>query len=259
MIVAGLIALLYGVTAYIVFLVTTLYAIGFVGNVIAPKSIDSGEPGPLGEAVIINILLLGLFAVQHSGMARQRFKRWWTRFVPPSVERGTYVLFASITLLLLYWQWRPIPESVWTVENPIAATALNASFWFGWGMLLVSAFLISHFEFFGLSQVLAHFFDRKLPAPAFKTPLLYRSVRHPIYLSFLLAFWSTPMMSAGHFLFSLAATAYILIGIRLEEQDLIQLFGDRYRRYRREVPMLIPLPRRKAVRHTADEPLRNEE
>lgn len=256
---AGLIALLYGIAAYIAFLVTTLYAIGFVGNVIVPKSIDSGEPGLFGEALIINTLLLGLFAVQHSGMARQRFKRWWTHFVPPSVERSTYVLFASLTLLLLYWQWRPIPEPVWTVENPIAATALNAIFWFGWGMLLVSTFLISHFEFFGLSQVLVRFFDRQLPAPAFKTPLLYRSVRHPIYLSFLLAFWSTPMMSAGHFLFSLAATTYILVGIQLEERDLIQLFGDPYRRYRREVPMLIPLPRRKAVSDTADEHLRGQE
>lgn len=250
---AGLIALLYGITAYIVFLVSTLYAIGFVGNVIVPKSIDSGEPGPFGEALIINTLLLGLFGIQHSGMARQGFKRWWTRFVPPSVERSTYVLFASLILLLLYWQWRPIPEPVWTIENPIAATALSAIFWFGWGVLLVSTFLISHFEFFGLSQVFARFFDQQLPEPIFKTPLLYRRVRHPIYLSFLLAFWSAPAMSAGHFLFSLSATAYILIGIQLEERDLIQLFGDQYRRYRREVPMLIPLPRRKDVGATADE------
>jgi protein-S-isoprenylcysteine O-methyltransferase Ste14 len=191
-------------------------------------------------------------------MARPGFKRWWIRFMPSSVERSTYVLFASLALQLLYWQWRPIPEPVWAVANPIAATALNAIFWFGWGMVLVSTFLISHFEFFGLSQVFARFFDRQLPEPVFKTPFLYRSVRHPIYLSFLLAFWSTPVMSAGHLLFSLSATAYVLIGIRLEERDLIQLFGDQYRRYRREVPMLIPLVRRKAVGHTADERLRDQ-
>ena len=242
---AGLIALLYGIAAYVVFLLSSLYAIGFVGNVVVPKSIDSGEPGPLGEALIVNTLLLGLFAVQHSVMARQGFKRWWTSFVPPAVERSTYVLFASLILLLIFWQWRPIPEPVWTVEHPIAANALNAIFWFGWSMLVVSTFLISHLELFGLSQVFARLFDRRLPDPVFKTPFLYRSVRHPIYLSFLLVFWSTPVMSAGHLLFSLATTAYILIAIQLEERDLIQVFGDPYRRYRREVAMLFPLPRRK--------------
>jgi protein-S-isoprenylcysteine O-methyltransferase Ste14 len=255
---ARLIALLYGITVYIVFLVSTLYAVGFVGNVVVPKAIDSGEPGPLSEAVTINTLLLGLFAIQHSVMARPGFKGWWVRFVPPSVERSTYVLFASLALLLLYWQWRPIPEPLWAVANPIAGTALNAIFWFGWGMVLVSTFLISHFEFFGLSQVFARFFDRQPPEPVFKTPFLYQSVRHPIYLSFLLAFWSTPVMSAGHLLFSLSATAYVLVGIQLEERDLIQLFGDQYRRYRRQVPMLIPLARRKAVGHTADERLRDQ-
>ena len=163
---------------------------------VVPKSIDSGTPGPLSEALIIGTLLLGFFAIQHSVMARRGFKRWWTRFVPPSVERSTYVLFASLALLLLFWQWRPIPAAVWAVENPIAATALSAIFWFGWGMLIVSTFLLSHFEFFGLSQVFARLFDRQLPEPVFKTPFLYRSIRHPVYLSFLLAFWSTPVMSA---------------------------------------------------------------
>ena len=255
---AGLIALLYGVAAYVVFLASTLYAIGFVGNLVVPKTIDSGEPSPLSEALLINTLLLSLFAIQHSVMARQGFKRWWTRYVPPSVERSTYVLFSSLALLVLFWQWRPIPELVWTVENPIAAMALNAVFWCGWGMVLVSTFLISHFEFFGLSQVFARFCDRQLPEPVFKTPFLYRSTRHPLYLSFLLAFWSTPVMSVGHLLFSLATTAYILAAIRLEERDLIQLFGDRYRRYRREVPMLFPWPRRNSARLAAGDSVRGQ-
>ena len=250
---AGLIAFLYGIAAYAVFLVTILYAIGFVGNVGVPKSIDSGEPGSLGGALIVNTLLLGLFAAQHSVMARQGFKRCWTRFVPPSVERSTYVLFASLVLLLIFWQWRPIPEPVWTVEHPIAVVALNAIYWFGWGMLVVSTFLLSHFELFGISQVFARLVGRQLPEPVFKTPLLYRNVRHPLYLSFLIVFWSTPVMTAGHLLFSLATTAYILVAVQLEERDLIQLFGDQYRRYRREVAMLFPLPRRKSAGPAVDE------
>src|SRR3979490_756835 len=243
----GLIAVIYGIGAYATFLVTILYAIGFVGNWVVPKSIDSGAAGPLIESILINTMLLGLFAVQHSVMARQGFKRWWTRFVPPSTERSTFVLFSSLALLLLYWQWRPIPEPIWTVENPVIATALEAISFFGWGLLFVSTFMLSHFELFGLSQVFARLFRKELPAAKFHAPLLYRVVRHPIYLSFLLAFWATPLMTVGHLLFAVATTGYMLIAIQLEERDLIDAFGDQYRNYRQRVAMLIPWPGSKLV------------
>ena len=251
---AGLVSAFYGIGAYVVFLLTVLYAIGFVGNLVVPKSIDSGTAGPLIESLLVNTLLLGLFAVQHSVMARQGFKRWWTRFVPPSVERSTYVLFSSLTLLLLYWQWRPILEPVWTVTDPAVAAALTAISFFGWGLLFVSTFMLSHFELFGLSQVFARLFGRDLPAERFRAPLLYRLVRHPTYLGFLLAFWATPLMTAGHLLFAIATTGYILIGIQLEERDLIGLFGDQYRNYRQRVSMLLPLPRRKFDDRAATRP-----
>ena len=234
-------AFLYGLVAYAFALATLLYAIGFVGNLFVPKAIDTGGSAPLSEALAVNFLLLGLFAVQHSVMARRSFKRWWTRVVPPTVERSTYVLVASLTLAFLLWQWRPIPEPiVWSVSNAAGTQVLSAVFWLGWAVLLLSTFLINHFELFGLRQVFARLAGRNLPEPEFSTPFFYRYVRHPIYLGLLLAFWAAPVMSAGHLLFSIATTGYILVGIWFEERDLIAQFGEQYRRYRHQVGMLLP-------------------
>ena len=234
---------LYGLAVYVFFLATFVYAIFFVGGIAVPKDIDSGAAAPLAEALIVDLLLLGLFAVQHSVMARRGFKRWWTRIVPEPVERSTFVLAATAVLALLLWQWRPIAEPViWSVDAPVARYALQALFWLGWAVLLISTFLINHFELFGLRQVWAHWRGRAIPTPQFRTPLFYRHVRHPIYLGFVLAFWATLLMSAGHLLFAIATSGYILIGIWFEERDLVAQFGERYRLYREQVGMLLPRP-----------------
>jgi methanethiol S-methyltransferase len=232
---------LYGVLVYAFFAATFAWAIAFVGNLPVPKTIDSGTPAPLAETLLVNLSLLGLFAVQHTVMARRSFKAWWTRFVSPAVERSTFVLAATAILALLLWQWRPIPEPlIWNIESRAGALLAEHLFWLGWIILLTSTVLLNHFELFGLRQVHAQLTGRTIPEPEFRTPLLYRYVRHPLYVGFLLGFWATPRMTAGHLLFAAATTGYILIGIWFEERDLIVQFGDRYRRYRDQVGMLLP-------------------
>jgi protein-S-isoprenylcysteine O-methyltransferase Ste14 len=234
------IAFLYGVAAYLVFFVTFLCAVGFVSGFVAPKTIDSGPVASVAEALIVNLLLMSLFAIQHSVMARPKFKEWWTRFVPKSIERSTYVLLASLALALLLWQWRPMPTVVWQISEPHLALAVTVVGFVGWLIVLSSTFLINHFELFGLHQVANNLAGRSMPVPRFHTPLFYKLVRHPIYLGFIVAFWAAPIMTAGHLLFAAVTTAYIFVGIWLEERDLIELFGDEYRRYRERVSMLVP-------------------
>jgi len=250
----GIAALLYGTISYAIFLATFLYAICFVGNILQvpgisgfliPKTIDSGTPGPLLISAIVDAILLSVFALQHSVMARPAFKRIWTRMVPASVERSTYVLFASLALALMFWQWCPLPTAIWTVTNPLGALVLTLLFWAGWGVVLASTFMVNHFELFGLRQVWARFRGDGVPASTFRTPFLYKLVRHPIYLGFIIAFWSTPIMSLGHLLFAVTTTGYIFVGIFLEERDLVAHFGQTYVRYRENVWMILPLPKRR--------------
>lgn len=236
-----LLALIYGVLCYCVFLATFLYAIGFVLGVGVPKHIDSGAESPTPSALIVNLALLGLFAVQHSGMARPAFKRWWTNFVPEPIERSTYVLLSSLVLALLFWQWRPLPMLVWEVESAAGRGFLYTVSALGWLLVLVGTFLISHFDLFGLRQVWLYARRRQPVEEPFVTRALYRLVRHPLMLGFLIAFWATPAMSLGHLLFALATTGYIVIAVKfLEERDLVAHYGDTYREYQRQVPMLLP-------------------
>lgn len=232
-------ALLYGALSYLVFFGSSLYAMGFIGNYFVPKSIDSGVAANLTEAILIDMALLGAFAAQHSVMARPAFKRWWTTIVPSQCERSTYVLLSSLILLLIFWQWRPITATIWQA-NGLLATALISIYWAGWVVVLGSTYMIDHFDLLGLRQVFAALRGAVPAAPTFKTPLLYRLVRHPIMLGFVIVFWAAPQMSAGHLLFAALSTGYILVGIQLEEHDLIAVFGDRYKQYRQRVPMLFP-------------------
>jgi protein-S-isoprenylcysteine O-methyltransferase Ste14 len=237
----------YGVVAYVIFLATFLYAIAFVGGFAVPRTLDGPLEGSLAGAVAINCVLLTVFAVQHSVMARRWFKEWWTQIVPWTIERSTYVLCASLALLLLFWQWRPIGIEIWSVENVAARAVLWTLFAAGWLTVLIVTFLINHFDLFGLRQVWLPLVGRAYTRIAFRTPLPYRYVRHPLYFGFLLAFWMTPTMTLAHLLFAIATTAYIVLAIQFEERDLVKEHGAAYEDYRRRVSMLLPWRRRMAA------------
>lgn len=251
--ISRLLILLYAIVSYVIFTISFLYALGFVGNYVVPKSIDMsigvGSSANWGEAIVVNLLLMSLFAIQHSVMARPAFKRWWAKFLPLACQRSTYVLLSSLILLLLFWQWRPIPTPVWQASG-IAAWLLIGVHWLGWLIAFASTHMIDHFDLFGLRQAFVAFRGSEIPRQSFRTPLLYKIVRHPLMLGFLLAFWATPEMTVGHLLFAIANTAYILVALQFEERDLIAEFGMTYRQYRRRVPMLLP---RLFTRRPADE------
>jgi protein-S-isoprenylcysteine O-methyltransferase Ste14 len=240
----------YGVFSYLVFFGTFLYAVGFIGNFGVPRTLDGAARGNFIVNLLINAGLLTLFAAQHSLMARRWFKDWWTQFVPKPVERSTYVLFSSLALILLFWQWRPLGGVVWSVENPFGIYAIYALFAFGWGLVLVSTFLINHFDLFGLRQVWLYLRGTSYKALPFGTPALYRIVRHPLYVGWFFAFWMTPVMTGAHLLFAVATTAYILLAIQFEERDLVREHGEKYESYRRTVPMLVPFTGKRGVEKT---------
>lgn len=234
---------IYGTINYLIFLGVFLYAIAFVGDFLVPKTIDAGDPtGAFWPSLLINAGLLGLFAIQHSGMARRGFKKWWTKIVPWPIERSTYVLFTNAVLILLYWQWRPMPEVIWSVEGTVGQWILWGLFGLGWALVLIATFMISHAHLFGIKQVYEYLRGEELSSPDFQVRGLYRYVRHPLNLGFIIAFWATPHMTLGHLIFAVATTGYIFIAMVLEERDLIAEFGEKYRRYREQVPMIVPRP-----------------
>jgi protein-S-isoprenylcysteine O-methyltransferase Ste14 len=231
---------LYGVVCYLIFFGTFLYSVGFVGNFVVPKSMDTGLSGPLAEALAVNMLLLSIFAIQHSVMARKGFKKAWAKFIPPAIERNTYVLFSSLALILLYWQWRPMGEVIWDVSGTRFESLFIAVSLTGWLFVLLSTFLLDHFELLGLKQALYNLKQKDLPKTQFKTPGFYKFVRHPMYFGFTVAFWATPIMTTAHLLFAICTLGYTVVGIFFEEKDLISEFGDEYLTYKAKVSMLIP-------------------
>jgi protein-S-isoprenylcysteine O-methyltransferase Ste14 len=247
-------ALAFGVVSYAIFFATFLYLVGFVANLVVPKSIDSGTPGPVGRAVLVDTLLLLVFAVQHSVMARPGFKAWWTRFVPRPIERSVYTLLSSLAFIALFAFWQPIPQVVWATEGVIASM-LTIGLLSGVGLVLLSTFLIDHFDLFGLRQTWLYFRGRSYEEKRFATPLLYKWIRHPLYVGWLMTFWITPVMSVGHFLFALVMTSYILVAIPMEERDLLRALGEPYRRWRQRTPLFVPRVRAacaRPVRTTAE-------
>ncbi|WP_341863331.1 methanethiol S-methyltransferase [Gymnodinialimonas sp. 57CJ19] len=235
------ITFIYGIATYVIFLVTFLYAIGFVGNVLVPKSIDSGVQGPIVASLVINLMLLSVFALQHSIMARPAFKRVWTRVIPQAAERSTYIFLTCVALILIFVFWQPLPAVIWDVSNTVLGTVLTVLFWVGWLVVLASTFMIDHFDLFGVKQIYANLRKRQASQPGFIKIGLYRLVRHPIMTGFLIAFWAAPTMTVGHLLFTLVTTGYIVIAVlRLEEKDLIAQIGDDYITYQREVPAFVP-------------------
>ena len=238
--------LLYGVVSYFAFFGTILYAIGFVGNIVVPKTID-GEPElPFGKALLIDAGLLLLFALQHSIMARPGFKRRWTKIIPPALERSTFVLLASLCLMLMMWQWQPLGGVVWEIQNSTLQNILFVVYLIGWGIVFISTFLIDHFDLFGLRQTWLYFRGKPYTNLPFRVPLFYRFVRHPLYFGFLIAFWATPLMTVTHLIFAVLTTGYILTAIQFEERDLVNHFGESYRKYRKQAPMIIPFSKKKA-------------
>jgi methanethiol S-methyltransferase len=233
--------LLFGIICYVIFFLTFLYSIGFVGNVFVPKTIDSGVGESITLAIIYNVVLLSIFAIQHSVMARPAFKKWLTSFFSPAIERSIYVLLSSGALLLIFWKWQPMTNEVWNIENTMFVAIIEIIFWVGWIIVLISTFLINHFHLFGLLQVYDNFKNQTLRNPVFKKNLFYKTVRHPIMLGFIIAFWATPIMTYGHLLFAVVTTCYIFIAVKfLEEKDLVEMHGDVYREYQKNTPMIFP-------------------